>query len=175
VSEAVATLTRAGAHRVDLRLTTPLETVAAAQQIIMQVEASEIHAKLHAEQPDAYGPRMRALVEIGQIVPGHLYLRAQRIRRQFRREMEGLIAEVDCLLMPTVSNLAPGRETTGDRTFQAPWSLIGWPAVSLPAGLADGLPTGLQIVAGPWQEERLLAIARWAEQALPPLPTPLGT
>lgn len=174
VGEAVDTLTRAGARRVDLRLTTPLETVAAAQQTIMQVEAAEIHATLHAEQPDAYGPRMRALVEIGQVVPAHLYLRAQRIRRQFRQEMEELVGEVDCLLMPTVSNLAPGRETTGDRTFQAPWSLIGWPAVSLPAGLANGMPIGLQIVARPWREARLLAIARWAEQVLPPLPAPPG-
>ncbi|HEX5415588.1 MAG TPA: amidase [Chloroflexota bacterium] len=173
VNEAVNTLTRAGARRVDRRLTTPLRTVAAAQQVIMQVEAAEIHAQLHAELPEAYAPRMRALVEIGQAVPAHLYLRAQRVRRQFRREMAEVIGTVDCLLMPTVSNLAPGRETTGDRTFQAPWSLVGWPTLTLPAGLAAGLPTGLQLVAGPWQEERLLAIARWAEQRLPPIPSPV--
>lgn len=166
VGAAVDTLTRAGARRIDLRLQTPLKTVAAAQQVIMQVEAAEIHAQLHAEQPEAYGPRMRSLVELGQLVPSQLYLRAQRIRRQFRREMAGSLGEAACLLTPTVSNLAPDRATTGDRTFQAPWSLIGWPALSMPAGFVEGLPTGLQIVTGPGREERLLAIAAWIERVL---------
>jgi len=120
---------------------------------------------------------MRALIEIGQLVPAQLYVRANRIRQRFRAEVAALLSEVDCLALPTASNLAPSRETTGDRTFQAPWSLIGVPAITLPAGVAEGLPVGLQLVAGPWQEASLLAAARWAEAVLPPLglpPTSLG-
>lgn len=165
-------LSRAGARRRDLRLSTPLPVVAAAQQTIMQVEAAEVHRALHAQSASAYLPRMRALVETGALVSAGLYLRAQRIRRRFRAETAALLADVDCLVMPTVSNVAPPRDTTGDRTFQAPWSLLGLPAITLPSGLSDGLPVGLQLVAGPWEEARLFAIAAWVESILPALPAP---
>lgn len=170
--EAVEALTKAGATRHDVRLATPLEVVAAAQQTIMQVESAEVHRELHAQQAADYAPRLRALIETGLLVPADLYLRAQRIRRRFRREAAALLGDVDCLLMPTVSNVAPPRDTTGDRTFQAPWSLIGLPAITLPSGLADGLPVGLQLVADAWHEDRLLSSARWIEEVLPTLPAP---
>lgn len=170
--EAAETLARAGARRRDLRLTTPLSAVAAAQQTIMQVEAAEIHGPLHAKAAEHYLPRMRALVETGALVPAGLYLRAQRIRRQFREEMAALLSDVDCLVTPTASNVAPPRDTTGDRLFQAPWSLIGWPAVTVPSGLFEGLPVGLQVVAGSGEETGLLSIAAWIERLLPRLPAP---
>ncbi len=169
---AVASLERAGARLQTIRLMTNLQLVADAQQTIMQVEAAEVHATLHREMAEHYDPRMRALVETGQLVPATLYLRAQRVRRRFREEMSAALREADCLVMPTVSNLAPDRTTTGDRTFQAPWSLIGLPAITLPAGLANDLPCGVQLVADAWHEADLLRVARWAEQALPPLQTP---
>jgi aspartyl-tRNA(Asn)/glutamyl-tRNA(Gln) amidotransferase subunit A len=170
VSAAVDLLARAGARLRTIRLTTDLATVAAAQQTIMQVEAAEVHSELFRDRPDSYAPRMRALIETGQLVPATYYLRAQRIRRRFRHEAETMLRGVDCLIMPTASNLAPLRDTTGDRTFQAPWSLIGLPAITLPCGVAEGLPVGLQIVAGAWEEERLLGIARLVEDVVPGAP-----
>jgi aspartyl-tRNA(Asn)/glutamyl-tRNA(Gln) amidotransferase subunit A len=172
VSTAVDSLVKAGAHARTIRLTTDLATVAAAQQTIMQVEAAEVHSALYRQLPDGYAPRMRALIETGQLVPATYYLRAQRIRRRFRREVETVLRDVDCLLMPTASTLAPPRETTGDRSFQAPWSLIGLPAVTLPCGIAHGLPVGLQIVTKAWEEAKLLAIARFAEDCLPAIAEP---
>jgi aspartyl-tRNA(Asn)/glutamyl-tRNA(Gln) amidotransferase subunit A len=173
VQGAIGSLERAGARLRAVRLTTGLQLVADAQQTTMQVEAAEVHSALHQEMAEQYAPRMRALVETGQLVPATLYLRAQRIRRRFRAEIAAVLRDVDCLLMPTVSNLAPDRTTTGDRTFQAPWSLIGLPALTLPAGLAAGLPYGLQIVTNAWQETRLLAIAQWVENLLPRVPSAL--
>jgi Asp-tRNA(Asn)/Glu-tRNA(Gln) amidotransferase A subunit family amidase len=42
----------------------------------------------------------------------------------------------------------------------APFNHFGWPALSMPCGLTrGGLPVGVQLVAGPWQEGRLLALA----------------
>ncbi len=173
VRRAIDALASAGAQLRAVRLTTDLQTVADAQQTIMQVEAAEAHSALHGQQAEAYAPRMRALIEAGQLVPATLYLRAQRIRRRFRQEVAAMLRDVDCLVLPTVSNRAPDRSATGDRTFQAPWSLIGLPAVTLPAGLADGLPCGLQVVAPAWQEAPLLAIARWIETVLPALSEPV--
>jgi Asp-tRNA(Asn)/Glu-tRNA(Gln) amidotransferase A subunit family amidase len=174
VAGAIDELGKAGARLRQIRLATDLASIAAAQQTIMQVEAAEIHAQIHAEHAEHYAPRMRALIETGQLIPGVLYVRAQRLRRRFRQEVATALRDVDCLVLPTASNLAPARDTTGDRTFQAPWSLIGVPALTLPCGRADDLPCGLQIVAGAGQDAHLLAIARWAEAILPPLASPVG-
>lgn len=45
-------------------------------------------------------------------------------------------------------------------------NLIGLPSVVVPTGLGDGLPTGVQVVAGPYREDRCLAAAAAIESAL---------
>ncbi len=48
-----------------------------------------------------------------------------------------------------------------------PWTVSGFPAVSLPTGLdQNGLPWAMQIAAQPYAEERLLAVAAWCERVL---------
>jgi len=95
------------------------------------------------------------------------------VRYRLRRAVQPLFAELDCLIMPTASNLAPEPSTTGDARFQAIWSLLGLPALTLPSGLSnERLPFAVQLVAPPWEEARLLAAARWCEQRLEPLPAP---
>jgi len=44
-----------------------------------------------------------------------------------------------------------------------PWSLVGFPAISVPVGSVDGLPVGMQFVAGPDHESRLVSVARVIE------------
>ena len=57
---------------------------------------------------------------------------------------------VDAMLMPTAPGPAPKGHGTGDAVLLRPWSLLGFPAITIPGGLSpDGLPLGLQLVAGP--------------------------
>ena len=49
--------------------------------------------------------------------------------------------------------------------FTIPTSLAGLPGVSVPAGLADGLPVGLQIIGKPLDEATVLRVAHAYEQA----------
>jgi len=52
--------------------------------------------------------------------------------------------------------------------FAAPWNLLGWPAMTVPAGLGpNGLPLGVQLVAAPGGESTLLAVAAQLERARP--------
>lgn len=168
-----------GATVEPVRLPALTPTLLSAVQVVMRAEAAACHADLHRRHAREYRPRIRAALEAGMCIPAALYLRAQRIRREVRRQMRPLLEAYDALLMPAAPGPAPDPSTTGDPTFNAPWSGVGVPAVSLPTGLAaDGLPLGTQLVGAPFAEARLLEAARWVEAAVGfiavPSEAPLG-
>ena len=173
VNEIAHLLEQAGAQVRPLSLPTAMDTVLAVHRVIMQTEATAVHAQLHARYPDAYGPLLRAYVEVGELIPGAAYIHAQRLRHRIRKELAGLLGGLDALLTPTASNTAPDPSTTGDPSFQGVWTLVGFPSITVPSGLSPaGLPFAIQLIAGPFADERLLAVARWCQDVVGPLPAP---
>lgn len=166
----------AGAEVSEVSLGEPLDLMLAVHQVVMQTEAAAVHWQLLEQFPGAHQPRLRAYVEVGRLLPGVAYLHAQRIRRRIRESVRRALLNVDALLLPTAVDVAPGRETTGDTSLQAPFSLVGFPSLSLPSGVleSEGLPLAIQLVALPWQEPRLLSAAAWCEAQLPEMPAPPG-
>jgi len=116
-----------------------------------------------------------------QPVPGYIYAKAVREdRNKMIAGFEDAIGGVDALLLPTtplpaaaigedVETELRGTKVNTFLTFIRncdPISVVGYPAITVPAGYSrSGLPIGLQIVARPWEETGLLAIAHAFEQA----------
>ena len=101
------------------------------------------------------------------------YLKAQKVRTLIRREFDAAFEKYDALVTPT-SPTVPFRigEKTDDpvQMYLAdvctmPVNIAGLPAVSLPAGFADGLPIGMQVIGKPFAEETILKVAHAYEQA----------
>ena len=165
---AAAQLAQAGAVVEELDLPDSFASAPDVQRIIMNVECAAFHEKFFRHRADDYGPRLRANIEMGLLIPSVTYLQAQRLRREFRRDLTALADRVDALLMPATPAPAPrDLNTTGDAAFQAPWTSAGLPTVVIPSGLSEsGLPLGIQFAATPFAEGRLLGAARWCERAL---------
>lgn len=144
----------------------------AIHHITMLVDGAAAHEKLFRQHPAAYDPRVRSFVETGMAIPGHAYVRAQMLRREYRERALTDWAGFDAIALPTAETPAPGLESTGSPALQAVVTLFGLPSISLPAGLSpDGLPVGLQLVSTTaLGNARLLRIARWLESLLDPLP-----
>ncbi|HVX29934.1 MAG TPA: amidase, partial [Nitrolancea sp.] len=164
-----ARLNDAGATVTGIRLPFELDLLLAVHHLIMQVEVSEVHRAQVAELRDAYGPAIPAEVDSGALIPAIYDQKARRLRGALGRQVEALFEQYDALLLPTASNVAPPRAlgSTGDRTFQAAWSLLGTPAITLPTGTdAAGLPIGTQLIGRRGADAGLLRLATWAERSL---------
>jgi aspartyl-tRNA(Asn)/glutamyl-tRNA(Gln) amidotransferase subunit A len=112
-----------------------------------------------------------------ELVPAVYYVQARRIRTWLTHKVREAMAGVDAILMPVATGAAPrGLESTGSATLLVPWSFLGFPAITINGGLSpDRLPLGLQFVAGPKDDHRLLRTGAWCEQVLGCLPAPPTT
>jgi len=166
--ETIQNLSRAGARVEEAVMPPSFAVVQEAHHIIQRAEAAAFHETLFEEHPDLYRPNLRELIEVGLLIPGSDYLRAQKIKGLFRREMEDVLKNYDCLISPATSTAAPkGLASTGNPWFQVPWSLSGLPTVGVPSGLdSQGLPLAVQLVGKPFEEGPLLAAAKWCEETL---------
>ena len=164
----VRQLAEAGAEVVELALPDSIETAAPDQQLIMAVEGATFHQPMYERQAQDYQPNLRAMIQRGLDADAVSYSRAMERRRQFVTDMELVAEQADVLLTPATPSPALADITnTGNPMFQGPWTSCGLPAITIPSGLAgSGLPLGIQLVASPNAEARLLAAARWCELAL---------
>ncbi|MFC2044682.1 Asp-tRNA(Asn)/Glu-tRNA(Gln) amidotransferase subunit GatA [Chloroflexota bacterium] len=101
------------------------------------------------------------------------YLKAQKVRTIIKQEFDQVFQQFDALITPT-SPTTPFK--IGDKVDDPlqmylcdvctlPINIAGLPAISVPAGFADNLPIGMQIIGKPFSEETLLQIAYAYEQA----------
>ena len=121
-------LSDAGATVVEVALPASFAVAPDVQRVVMNVECAAFHEEFFRHRADEYGSRLRANIEMGLLIPTVTYLQAQRLRREFRRDLTALAQEVDALLMPATPAPAPrDLNTTGDAAFQAPWTSAGFP------------------------------------------------
>jgi aspartyl-tRNA(Asn)/glutamyl-tRNA(Gln) amidotransferase subunit A len=160
LKDAVRALEQAGAKVVSVPLPRGFEALAAAGVIVMYSEMAAYHRKLYSERSTEYPPRLLVLVETGLSIPASDYVDAQRVRAAESRELQNVLEGITVLLTPTTAAPAPaGRSMTGDWAFNIPFSASGHPSMTLPCGFArDGLPIGMQAVAGYGQEHQLFRV-----------------
>ena len=164
----LSSLKKAGAKITEVEMPPSFAPVQEAHRIIMRAEGAAVHQDLFRDQGEKYRPKTREMIQIGSLIPAVEYLRSQRIKRQFRRDMDQLMSGYDCLLTPTTSSPAPrSLSSTGNAWFQVPWSFSGLPTITIPTGLSrEGLPLGVQIVGKSYSEGKLLSQAGWCEKVV---------
>jgi aspartyl-tRNA(Asn)/glutamyl-tRNA(Gln) amidotransferase subunit A len=160
-------LQQRGATVVDVRPPAGFVEVSARQRTVMAVEAAMYHEGRLRRHPEDYGPCVRQLLEEGLACPAAEYARCKEHQREMTWAIQAMFENVDVLLTPSATGPAPGAETTGDPAFNSPWSYTGSPTVSLTTEwTAEGLPIGIQLIAGRGQEAALLKAAGWCEEQL---------
>ena len=161
-------LAAAGALVEEVTLPPSFDTAFADQRLIMSAEAAAFHQPMYETRAADYRPLLREMLRRGLEIDAVTYSQALERRLRFTADMRELAGRFDALLTPSTPTPAQADlSNTGNTMFQGPWTSCGLPAITLPSGLAkSGLPLGIQLIAGPFQEERLLSAAAWCEQTL---------
>lgn len=187
---ALAELEALGVEVVDVDLP-DFEHVASAAWTVIYGEMLSLH-EAHVydiENRDAMGA---GLLGAAPFVSAADYLRALRLRHRFQRTLEDAMDGFDALVCPGMTALPPfiadhmlsdlgDREVdwldAGCRTH-VPFNYTGNPALVLPSGSVDGLPTSLQLVGRPRDEATVLALGAAYQRSTthhlmaPPVPAP---
>jgi aspartyl-tRNA(Asn)/glutamyl-tRNA(Gln) amidotransferase subunit A len=101
------------------------------------------------------------------------YVKAQQVRTLIKAEFDKVLADVDALLAPTSPSVAfkIGAKTDDpllmylNDACTLPVNIAGLPGVSVPCGLSDGLPVGLQVIGRAFDEATILRVADAYERA----------
>lgn len=138
---------------------------------ILLSEAYAVHHEYMATYRDTFSREQYERLLPGADLPAWLYVKAQQKRNALIEQMSRLFDSYDLIALPTTTISAPPfsleqvsinghvyRTRDAINTLTSVWSLLGLPAISIPAGLVDGLPCGLQLIAAPNRDEWLMTM-----------------
>ncbi len=135
-------------------------------------EAKSLLEVYEKSKGQGFGPETKRRIMIGTyaLSAGYFdayYLKAQKVRTIIKEEMDRALEKVDCLLTPTSPHTAfkIGEQSEDplkmylEDIFVTGASLSGLPAISIPAGFADNMPVGLQLIGRRFEEKIIFKIA----------------
>lgn len=140
-------------------------------RVILTSEAFAIHeADLRARLLD-YGRFTMQRMVLGATITAPDLVQAFRLRRELTDAVDAALGRYDVLLTACALTAAPRLDAVPDPTISPPtvqtipFNVTGHPALSVPAGLsAAGLPLSVQVVGRPFDEARVLRVARAVER-----------
>jgi aspartyl-tRNA(Asn)/glutamyl-tRNA(Gln) amidotransferase subunit A len=151
----------------------------------LRSEGADFNEMVMRTRRDGFGDEVKRRIMLGTyaLSAGYyeaFYGSAQKVRTLIKREHDALFERFDVLVSPTCATTAfPLGEKAQDPLamyltdlLTIPSNMAGLPGLSIPCGLADGLPVGLQLVGPQFSENTLFRIASALEHALAFDPVP---
>jgi aspartyl-tRNA(Asn)/glutamyl-tRNA(Gln) amidotransferase subunit A len=145
----------------------------------LRSEGADFNEMVMRTRRDGFGDEVKRRIMLGTyaLSAGYyeaFYGSAQRVRTLIKREHDALFERFDVLVSPTCATTAfPLGQKSQDPlamyltdVLTIPSNMAGLPGLSIPCGLAEGLPVGLQLIGPQFSENSLFRIAHALEQGL---------
>jgi aspartyl-tRNA(Asn)/glutamyl-tRNA(Gln) amidotransferase subunit A len=173
ITAAIATFGELGAEIREVQLS-PLQDWHACGSLISITERAAAYEEWARTRLAEFGERVQRRLLLGAFVSGVDYVQAVRRRRELRSELQRAMAGLDIVLTAAAPaeapklDAVPAWDVLAGPSFTSPFNVAGYPAISVCAGFgAGGLPVAIQLVAKPFEEPTLLAVADAFERATP--------
>ncbi len=127
-------------------------------KLMNAAEFAEVQKKWFDDHGNKYHQASIDLIERGRKIPVEILNSAIKGRIHFREDLEQLQKEngIDLWISPSAPTTAPyGLSSTGDPAMNLPWTYAGVPTISIPFGLSNNLPFGVQF-AGNFNEDETI-------------------
>ncbi|MDH3738343.1 MAG: amidase [Alphaproteobacteria bacterium] len=160
--EAAAKLMASAGHEVvHLHSPVPLKSLGQTQMHATEYELARVHAGLRDHPAEDVSVKLREAIERGGDISEADYLADRRDIDGARAAFFADLAATDAVMVPATPKTAPeGIAATGDPRFIGPWTALGGPVVSLPAGADDaGLPIGCMLAGRPGEDRAFARLA----------------
>jgi aspartyl-tRNA(Asn)/glutamyl-tRNA(Gln) amidotransferase subunit A len=144
----------------------------------LRVEGSDLFDTYKRTRGTGFGAEVKRRMILGTyaLSTGYYdayYVKAQKVRTLIKAEFERVFEQIDALLTPTSPTVAFGIGAKVDDPLAMylndvctlPVNIAGLPGISIPCGLSDGLPVGLQVIASYWREATMFRVAAAYERA----------
>jgi aspartyl-tRNA(Asn)/glutamyl-tRNA(Gln) amidotransferase subunit A len=162
-----------------------MDLIPAVQNCTSRVENVSAHDRYLRSRPRDYSPELLYRYIHALMIPAATYVNAQRVRRVICQEFDEVMSRVQVIIAPT-SIAAPTieecnlghmelngkkvalRPSTMNLSTRGtiPFNVTGYPALSVCCGFtSSGVPVGMQVVGGPFQEGIVLQVAHAYERA----------
>jgi Asp-tRNA(Asn)/Glu-tRNA(Gln) amidotransferase A subunit family amidase len=166
---AVASLRDSGATVTTAALPETWHDAQRVHRTIMLYEAVCQMGELQVRERGRLSAKLNAALDEGREIAAPDYAAALARRDVLIAAATEWLAPFDAIASPPAPAPAPADLTqTGDPACCTFWSLLGFPAISIPIATANnGLPLGMQLTAIAGGDERLLTAAQWCEARLP--------
>lgn len=164
---AIAAVERSGARVVEVELPESFVAAHRCHPTLYHYEAGVALAWEIAEHRDRLSPALLDHFAPATAIALEEYDAARGTAKRARREAKAVFGEFDALLTYATPGMAPDRATTGNSAFNRLVTLLGTPALTVPApsGLAR-LPLGIQVISAFGQDAKALFAADYVERAL---------
>lgn len=132
-------------------------------KLMNAAEFAEVHKNWFKEYKNNYHQALIDLIEKGGSVSTEVLNNAIKGRIQLREELEQLQKEngIDLWISPSAPTTAPpGLDSTGDPAMNLPWTYAGVPTISIPFGLSEELPYGIQFAGNYYEDETLFQLMK---------------
>jgi aspartyl-tRNA(Asn)/glutamyl-tRNA(Gln) amidotransferase subunit A len=144
----------------------------------LRVQGPDLLETYRRTRGKGFGPEVKRRMILGTyaLSAGYYdayYVKAQKVRTLIKQEFDRVFENVDAIVTPTSPTVAfkIGQKVNDPLSmylndiFTLPVNISGLPGISLPCGLSEGLPVGLQVIANSYQEATMFRVAAAYERA----------
>ena len=148
-------------------------------------QAKDLISQYRETRAKGFGEEVRRRIMLGtySLSSGYYdqyYIKAKKVQKAIRKEYQQVFSKFDCLIGPTTPTTAFALGEKVDDPlamylsdiYTVAANITGLPAISLPVGLSQNLPVGVQLMADMFQEGKMLNLAYHLEKSMDFKPEP---